>query len=251
MLIRIALIVAILAGLAAAGINFVQVKQKIETEITQREFEKNAKEAAQHSLAATNKILVQVSADLKNTKAELTSTKSARDQAVAEAEDAKKRADTAAAGEAKAKADLIKTQDELATWRALGIPVEQIRATLASLKTVTAEKEAVETEKKVLVAKVNQLQSKLNEILLPDYTVELPEGLRGTVKVVDPKYDFVLLDIGLKQDVRENGQLLVNRNGRLVAKVKIQSVQTDYSIANVMPGWKLADIMEGDLVLPR
>ncbi len=71
--------------------------------------------------------------------------------------------------------------------------------------------------------------------------MELPEGLKGKVMVVDPKYDFVLLDIGQRQGVLEDGQMLVNRNGRLVAKVKIKSVQADYCIANVMPGWKLGE----------
>ena len=43
---------------------------------------------------------------------------------------------------------------------------------------------------------------------------------------------------------------LVNRNGKLVAKVKVRSVQKDRCIANVLPGWQLGDVMEGDQVLP-
>ncbi len=66
--------------------------------------------------------------------------------------------------------------------------------------------------------------------------------------VADPRYDFVVLDIGEKQGVLEDGKLLVNRNGKLIAKVKIKSVQADRCIANVMPGWKLGDVMEGDQV---
>jgi hypothetical protein len=46
-----------------------------------------------------------------------------------------------------------------------------------------------------------------------------------------------------------NGKLLVNRNGKLVAKLKItEDIQNERCIANVMPGWKLSDIMEGDEV---
>jgi len=44
--------------------------------------------------------------------------------------------------------------------------------------------------------------------------------------------------------------LLVNRDGRLVAKVKITSVQKNRCVANVMPGWQLGDVIEGDLVIP-
>jgi hypothetical protein len=58
------------------------------------------------------------------------------------------------------------------------------------------------------------------------------------------------LDIGEDDGVLENGELLVNRNGRLVAKIRIQSVQKDQSIANLLDGWKLSDVIEGDLVIP-
>jgi hypothetical protein len=44
--------------------------------------------------------------------------------------------------------------------------------------------------------------------------------------------------------------LLVNRNGKLVAKVKVRSVQKDRAVANVMPGWQLGEVMEGDQVTP-
>jgi hypothetical protein len=84
----------------------------------------------------------------------------------------------------------------------------------------------------------------------PEYKVHLPATLRGTILVADPKWDFVVLSIGEDQGVLEDGELLVNRNGRLVAKVKVRSVQKDRSIANVMPGWKLGDVVEGDLVIP-
>ncbi len=67
--------------------------------------------------------------------------------------------------------------------------------------------------------------------------------------MADPKYDFVVLDIGDNQKVVEGGKLLVNRNGKLIAKVVIKSVDATRSIANVLPGWKLSDIMEGDQVL--
>jgi hypothetical protein len=58
-----------------------------------------------------------------------------------------------------------------------------------------------------------------------------------------------VLDIGEKQGAKEDGQMLVNHEGKLVAKVRIKSVQTDRSIANIMPGWKMSDVMEGDQVV--
>ena len=71
----------------------------------------------------------------------------------------------------------------------------------------------------------------------------------GKIVAVDPRYDFVVLDVGGNQGVVENGRLLVNRDGKLVAKVRVTKVEPNRSIANIMPDWKQAEIMEGDQVL--
>jgi hypothetical protein len=47
-----------------------------------------------------------------------------------------------------------------------------------------------------------------------------------------------------------NGELLVSRDGKLVAKVVVRSIEKDRSIANVVPGWKLGEVIEGDEVSP-
>jgi cell shape-determining protein MreC len=70
------------------------------------------------------------------------------------------------------------------------------------------------------------------------------------VLVTDPKYNFVILDVGENQGVLEYGEFLVNRNGKLVAKVVVRTVQKDRSIANVLPGWALGEILEGDQIIP-
>ena len=77
----------------------------------------------------------------------------------------------------------------------------------------------------------------------------MPAGLKGTVLAVDPKYNFVVLDIGEDKGALERGEMLVNHSGRLVAKVRISSVEKNRCIANIMPGWGNADVMEGDQVL--
>ena len=61
--------------------------------------------------------------------------------------------------------------------------------------------------------------------------------------MVDPGWDFLVLDVGSSLGVRDRGVLLVERNGALIAKVRVMSVQTNRSIANILPGWKLKDVM--------
>jgi hypothetical protein len=68
--------------------------------------------------------------------------------------------------------------------------------------------------------------------------------------VVDPKWDFVVLNIGEDQGLLPDGELLVSRDGKLIAKVIVRSIQKDRSIANLVPGWKLGEVIEGDQVTP-
>jgi hypothetical protein len=141
-------------------------------------------------------------------------------------------------------------QEELARYRATELQPEQI---IAMNKQYKALEEENRTFARIAQLRLQKIQALTNELAIyktPDYVVPLPAGLKGKVLVTDPKWNFVVLDIGQDQRVLENGELLVSRNGRLVGKVKVRSVQKDRSVANVMPGWQLGDILEGDLVIP-
>jgi hypothetical protein len=67
---------------------------------------------------------------------------------------------------------------------------------------------------------------------------------------VDPKWGFVVVNVGETQGAVEAGELLVSRQGKLVAKVVLRSVEKNRSIANIVPGWKLGQPIEGDEVTP-
>ena len=45
--------------------------------------------------------------------------------------------------------------------------------------------------------------------------------------------------------------MLVSRDGKLVAKIRVTTVEPGRSVANVLPEWKQAEVMEGDVVLHR
>lgn len=249
MLLRISLIAAIVLGLAAGVLNFVQVKQKITTTIGERDaFHKTADEetTAHHKF---EKLAKDTQSALDRTNALLVATTDERDKAVAENADLTKKNAGLTENLQKTTAERDSAQNDLAAWKALGIPIESIKTTLASLKNVTEERDAIAEEKRILSKKLENLQSKYDFVTGKIQEVPLPAGLKGKVLVADPRYNFVVLDIGANQGVLENGRLLVNRNGKLVAKVQIKSVQADRSIANVMPDWKLGEIMEGDQVL--
>jgi hypothetical protein len=249
MLIRISLIVAILGGLAVAGITLLTLKEKITTTITQRDdYHKQRDNEAKLKNDAIKR-----ESDTKNkldaTTKELTTAKEERDGAVAKAAEQTKRAEDIAAELKKTEQTLATTSDKLARWEFLNIPIETAKATLESLRDAIAEKESVQTENKILYGKFVQVDTELR-LMKGDLTdVLLPEGLQGKVLAVDPKFDFVILDIGRDKGALQHGKLLVHHNGRLVAKVQItDDISADRCIANIEPGWKKADITEGDQV---
>jgi cell shape-determining protein MreC len=75
------------------------------------------------------------------------------------------------------------------------------------------------------------------------------DGIEGSILSVDTDWGFVVINVGEQDGVRENGELMVSRGGKLVGKVQISSVENDRSVANVLPGWLQADIKVGDEVL--
>lgn len=250
MLIRISLIIAIIAGLAAAALNFVKVKEKIELVVTQRDTEKRDKETAQTELASTKSTLAKTEKELTQTKETLAATQQERDKAVAEADTQLKKATDLAAKLATTTQERDTAQAELAAYAGTGYKPEQIAALGKQINKLQATLEALQEEKKVLQYAFERTKTELEYITGKIPYVTLPAELKGKILVADPKWEFVVLNVGQDQGAKARGEMLVSRDGRLVAKVIISDVQKDRCIANVMPGWKLADVLEGDQVIP-
>lgn len=251
MLIRISLIVAIVAGLATAGISFIKVKEKIETVKAERNDWHGKYDTTFSELTSTKGELEKTSTLLKKTQTELASTKDERDKAVADANTQSQRAAQLSEELNKTRSERDDAQAELAAWAALGIPVNQVKEIIALAKRVQEEVGVQKEEIAALVRANGRLTNQLARLLGgQEYKVTLPANLRGTILVADPKWDFVILDVGEDQGVLEYGELLVSRNGKLVAKVVVRAVQKGRCIANVMPGWKLGDVIEGDQAIP-
>ena len=249
MLIRISLIVAIIAGLAVGTINFVKVKKIIEETRAQRDDWHNKYTTTDQALTKTKKDLAATTAQLDQTKKDLATTKTNLVAATKSIDDLKKQTSTLQDNLANAEKELSDTKILLQQYQA-AFPTPQLALSVAKdMKALQDRMEAVEGEKKVLQRQLTRLQNELDVFKRPDHHVELPASLVGKVVVTDPKWDFVVLNVGEDQGVLENGELLVSRDGKLVAKVKITSVQKNQSIGNILPG-KLGEVLEGDKVIP-
>jgi hypothetical protein len=248
---KIFLVIAILGGLAAGGLNFAMIKDKIVGLQKNLADETAAKNTALADLSKTKKDLTASQAELKTTKDTLATTSQERDTAVQEAAAAVKKADSLTTQLKDTKKTLEDTASELAAFRATSFTPVQITGFGKEIKGLNAHITAVEQENAIVMREKERLQNRLN-VYEGEGTniVYLDPSIRGKVTASDPKWNFVVLDVGSDQHALELGELLVNRNSKLVAKVVITSVQKDRCVANIVPGWELGEVMEGDVVIP-
>jgi regulator of replication initiation timing len=246
-MLRISLVIAILAGLGVLYFTHFNVQESITTLRTDLEESqrvatqaRSAEQTAKVEASRAREELAEAAKQLNQRTAALEATT----QTLAEQE---RRANQLFDELSAITRERNEARQELATWRALGLGVDEVEQLHAQTRRAREERDAYLAENQILVRANNQLQARLSRYE-GDPEVQLPVGLRGNVLAVDPKYDFVVLDIGENQGVVENARMLVNRNGKLVGKVLITRVHPNRSIANVLPDAKQDEIMEGDQV---
>ena len=241
--------IAILAGAGVIAVSHFKVRPQIEGIIAQREknakdrdMEKSAKVKAQNEQRATAAKLKQTETTLGETQTQLAATKQ-------QAEGLQKQVTGLKGDLDKSRQDATEAHQKLSAWELTGLQPDQIKILIDSEKKLRAANQALDEEKKFFAKKYKDTKAQLDSLLNEEIETPMPADLRGNVLVVDPKWNFVVLDVGEKQGAAPNGVMMVSRNSKLVAKIKIMSVLAERSIANIMPGWKLAEVMEGDRVI--
>ena len=251
MLTRICLIVAIVAALCAGVLNFVVVKDKINTLTADRNTQRDGRISAEGERDQTKKKLASTQNQLTQTQQQLADSQAAQKKAENDVVVQVQKVNDLSISLTKMTQERDSVQNDLKAYQLTGKSPEEVMKLVAQIKQDQAAMDAITDEKKILTRTVARLQSQLNELIgTNNYVVTLPADLKGRVVVVDPKWDFVVLNIGEDQGVLTDGQLLVNRNGKLVAKVIVRSIEKDRCIANIVPGWKLGEVIEGDEVIP-
>jgi hypothetical protein len=250
MLIRISLILAVIAALAVGVVNFVFVKDKINTLIDDRNTNRDGWKATQAALTQTNKVLVKTQGDLKQTQQDLADTQADRDKAVANLLAQQKRADQLSGQLVKTTQERDDAQNDLGAYKATGLTADQVAKLNKTLKDTQDLVQMGKQEYAVLQHDRDRIWGRLQLYEGTNTDVVLRADLKGKIVAVDPKWDFVVLDIGDNEGVLPNGELLVSRDGKLVAKVVVRTIEKDRCIANIVPGWKLGEVIEGDEVSP-
>ena len=248
---RILLVIAILTGIGALVIAHI----KIEPAIVEL---KDAKAKVEEARTAAESGKAKAEAEVKTTKGELdkktneladTNTKlDAKTKEAAELQTAK---DGLTADLDKSRKETQTAKSENEEFSKLNKTVADISATYIKLAKTTEERDIFAQEKRILQSHVVKLDNDIVNLKsrFEDVRVELPPGLTGKVLAYDPKYEFVVLDIGNNNGVKQNGEMIVSRDGKFIGKVRITSVQDNQCIANVLRKERKSDVLEGDVCL--
>lgn len=76
-------------------------------------------------------------------------------------------------------------------------------------------------------------------------------GLRGTVLAVNQAYNFVVLNLGGRQGLQSNAEMLVVRGGSVIGKIRVSSVEPATAIGDIISN-SLArgvQVQPGDIVI--
>jgi DNA polymerase III alpha subunit (gram-positive type) len=192
--------------------------------------------------------------------------KAAKAQAVAAAEEAKTaKADLSTAQET-AKSETAKStalqdenqklKDQVAQLQASGSGTVAVAAPVDDGKQKALEEQVAELQQvnQTMATRVAEAEgkSKSMEVELAHYKGQArAKGLEGQVLAVNGAYNFVVLSLGDRQGVVMNAQMIIFRGDRVVAKVKVTSVEPSTSIADIIPGSGPRDfrVMPGDRVV--
>jgi cell shape-determining protein MreC len=237
---KILVFVSIVFTLLSAGLGFVNKGKLSEA--------KDTATAAEATAASAKSDLTKTKGELKTTTdtlAALTSEKAALDSQVtslkSEADTAKAAATKAETEKAELQAKVTQGETDLAAAKT---ELDQIKANPTAANAAAGpddETKAIIAEKETLIAK---LQSDLDsshsqlEVLQKANTdrqaKQIKKGLEGRILAVNPAWNFVVLNLGDKNGVVSNAELLVKRGTQLVGKVRITSVEPSTSIADIV-----------------
>ena len=251
-MVRIFLVVTILALLGGGFIAVSNVQSRIDGLSTDLADTENKLGDTENELAEAEAAEKEAKRLMTNAQAEAEDAKTKLTRAESDLKDQRLRADGHEANANKLQTELVDARKFSESWRlfqqANGTQA-QIRQKLATFAEVNNQRANFLAENVILLSQIEKIGVELSRYTGTSVKVTLPQNLHGTVTAVDAQFDFVVLDIGESQGVREHGELLVSRGEKLIGKLRILDVKKDHSIANILPGWKQEEIQTGDLII--
>ena len=156
--------------------------------------------------------------------------------------------DTHAKAEAKFKKETETIIADSPDWFALDTTAAKVRQQRDRLPKAEVELSTTRIELEVIGRDNTRLKNTLIK-LKPSGPQELPQGLAGKVVAFDPKYQYVVLNVGGNHGVLMDGRLLIKRDNEILGQARVTRVEDEYAVANIVQEMKQGEVTEGDDVV--
>lgn len=136
---------------------------------------------------------------------------------------------------------------------------EQIKLVLDKLEKEMTVRKEIEVELVSMVKEKKNLEAQIEEII-----AKLPEGsknielekiiikpvseLKGNITAYNKDQSFVLIDLGVGNDLKLGDILSVYRNDIFIGKLQVEKAEENNSAAVILDPWKSIEFKEGDVV---
>jgi myosin heavy subunit len=234
---KVLLYASIAVTLAATAIGFVN-KNKLSTvkaDLVSSEQEGQKKAAA----------IEQAQKSLKETKESLETVTAEKDQTAAQLETVKSAAEKSKSQVAELTTQLGTKDSEITKLTA---DIQAKEAQIQTLTTAPTEVAAPSPDQQVLIQEKEALITKLqgdldsSRVQLEDLrkknadrmALKMRNGLEGRILAVNQAWNFVVLNLGDRNGVVGNAEMLIKRGNQLVGKLRITSVEPSTSIADIV-----------------
>ena len=236
---KILIIVSIVVSAATAGLGFLN-KGKLSAATEKVSVAESAATAAKADLTKTQ-------ATLKTTSENLATITAEKDQLASQVSSAKADLDKATAQATQAVADKTTAETKVTE---LTTELETAKKSLADAQNSTAtptvdpateEMKSRLAEQETVITKLQQdldsTRGKNEEYVKAQQDrlqQKMRNGLEGRILAVNPAWNFVVLNLGDKNGVVNNAEMLIKRGTQLIGKVRITSVEPSTSIADIV-----------------
>jgi predicted RNase H-like nuclease (RuvC/YqgF family) len=256
---KILTIVTIFLATVAALVGFinriklVETKETLATTQAERDTTKKTLEETNVKLAQSQQSVSDWTAKTEAAQAEVNKLKSDIETKESETADAKGKlmAANVEIESLKSKVDsTTKLKDDI-MQKFTDLQNEPVQQQLTEARTAIEEQKTINTELTANIDKSKLRIKDLEEQLAQKKRLEKIGALSGRVLAVNEAWNFVVLNIGDKDGISSNSELLVKRGNTRIGRIRITSVEPASSIADIIPGSLIGglNIQPGDYVV--
>ncbi|MGI9086754.1 MAG: hypothetical protein ACR2HH_03270 [Chthoniobacterales bacterium] len=125
----------------------------------------------------------------------------------------------------------------------------------AQLEETRRQLDSAEREKQLLTQKIRTAEDRTTIVGAPRKralsVAHTNPGIRGTVLAVNQAYNFVVLNLGGRQGVEANSEMLVLRGGVLIGRIRVSSVEPATAIGDIISSTlaRGVQVQPGDIVI--